>query len=93
MSDTHAVSGPSGSGTPDTVRKVESPITLNTNQITTGVTLSGTPTKPAETTLRVAGGGVQVYGKDYTVAANKLTFSAAMQSALAVNDEIQVEWI
>lgn len=81
------------SGQLDTVRTREATKTLTAGEITGGVTLSGTPTKPTETSVTLAGGAGQVYTDDFTVAGNTLTFTAAAQAMLIAGDKIQIEWI
>lgn len=75
-----------------TGRTVEQ-FTLTAAQITGGITLSGTPTKPTETQLTVIGGSDQAYTTDYTVAGTVVTLTAAFQAILAAGDVIQVNWL
>ena len=66
--------------------------TLSSTDITNKyVTLTNTPTQPAETQMTILGGILQIYGFDFTVSGNQLTWSGTdLDGWLSAGDELFV---
>lgn len=57
------------------------------------VTLSGTPSNPANTILNIIGGPVQDYGSDFTIVGNTLTWNGyALDGILELDDKLIVQF-
>jgi len=69
-------------------------VVLTTAQISSGITLGGTPTSPASTTLSHSAAGPVPYGANtFTVAGDLLTFAASFQAQLLDDDVLTIIWI
>jgi hypothetical protein len=73
---------------------VEETITLNTTHISNKyVTLSYTPVNVSEVVVVPVGGPMQIYGDDYTVTGNSLSWQArGMDGVLSVGDKLHISY-
>ena len=89
ISGTPPVPPPAPTGT----EFVEYPTLTPTNITDKKVVLSGTPAIAANTMLDIIGGGPQVYGFDFTVIGNELSWNGlALDGLLASGDQLRIHY-
>jgi hypothetical protein len=93
VANAQAEQGTSNGGGGATNFAVEYP-TLSSNDISNGsITLTNVPINAKGVSLDVIGGSPQVYGADFTVSGQTVTFLPSLAGTLSVGDQLRVQYV